>query len=261
MDEYIRQLKEIDDFSAVLMVQKEVWAFEDIEIIPEHVFKDATGLLSPNGTILGYFMKADKSVEEKLVGYIMTFPTSNPGEVLVEMLAVLPDFQGKGIGFKLNLELRKIMLDLNINKLLWTYDPLESVNANLYIRKLGGIITHHFVDYYGMIDSKIHSGIPTDRFLIEWDIKSEYVENRIKNGNIEIRKDEIDKMYNGKDPKYVEIPLNFQELKTNNIDIAMDYRLKTRKLFDEYIEKQKYIGVDFFLFEQKGIYVFKKIER
>lgn len=250
MDDYVRQLKEIDEFSNVLMVQKEVWAFEDIEIIPEHVFKDATGLLSPNGTILGYF------VEDKLVGYIMTFPTSNPKEVLVEMLAVLPDFQGKGIGFKLNLELRKIMLDLNIDKLLWTYDPLESVNANLYVRKLGGIITHHFVDYYGMIDSKIHSGVPTDRFLIEWDIKSDYVENRIKNGNVEIRKDEIDKMYNG--TKYVEIPLNFQELKNNNIDIAMDYRLKTRNLFDEYIEKQKYIGVDFFLFEQKGIYVFKK---
>jgi len=50
------------------------------------------------------------------------------------------------------LELRKIMLvQDNNDRIFWTYDPLESINANLYIKKLGGVIFHHLIDYYGYI--------------------------------------------------------------------------------------------------------------
>ena len=146
------------------------------------------------------------------------------------------------------------MLTLDINKIFWTYDPLESVNANLYIKKLGGVIFRHLIDYYGSINSKIHSGLPTDRFIVEWSIRSQPVEDRI-NG-------QVGHIYDSKDTKNVEIPLNIQELKNKDINAAIDWRMKTRKLFDEYIEKQKLIGLDFVYdqINQKGIYIFSHIQ-
>ena len=246
--ECIRRLKEMDEFYELIIVQRDVWSFEDIDVIPAHVLRDASNLMGPNGIVLGYFNN------EKLIGYILTFPTSNPREILVDMLAVSPDYQSKGIGYNLMLELKKIMLIQGINKIFWTYDPLESVNANLYIKKLGGVIVRHLTDYYGSINSKIHSGLPTDRFIVEWKIRSKSVENRIKNG-IET----INHISDYIDTKYVEIPLNIQKLKNKDINIAIEWRMKTRKLFDEYIEKQKLIGINFVhdQINQKGIYIFK----
>jgi predicted GNAT superfamily acetyltransferase len=246
--EYIRRLKELDELSELVTVQKDVWGYSDVEIVPLHVLRDASNLMGPNGTVLGYF------IDEKLIGYTLTFPMSDPRGVLLDMLAVSPDYQGKGIGYNLMLELRKIMLAQDINKIFWTYDPLESLNANLYIRKLGGIITRYLIDYYGSIDSKIHSDLPTDRFKVEWNIRSERVKNRTKNGN-----EKNNHISDNKDAKYVEVPLNIQELKNKDINAAIEWRMKTRKLFDEYIEKQKLIGIDFVhdQINQKGIYIFE----
>ena len=247
--EYIRRLKEMDEFYELIIVQRDVWGLEDIDVIPAHLMKDASNLMGPNGIVLGYFN------DEKLIGYILTFPKSNPREVLLDMLAVSPDYQNKGIGYNLMLELRKIMLVQDIDRIFWTYDPLESINANLYIKKLGGVIFHHLIDYYGYINSKIHSGLTTDRFIVEWNIRSEYVINRIRNGY-----EKIDHISENKDTKHVEIPLNIQELKNKDINAAIEWRMKTRKLFDEYIEKQKLMGIDFVhdQINQKGIYIFKR---
>ncbi len=248
--EYIRRLKEMHEFYELVIVQRDVWGLEDIDVIPAHIFRVASNMMGPNGMVLGYF------IDEKLVGYILTFPTSNPREVLMDMLAVSPDYQDKGIGYKLSLGLRKIMLVLDIKKIFWTYDPLESVNANLYIKKLGGIITRYLIDYYGSISSKIHSDLPTDRFKVEWNIRSKHVKNRIKNGN-----GRTNHISDDKGTKYVEIPLDIQELKKRDIDAATEWRMKTRKLFDEYIEKQNLIGTDFVYdqTDQKGKYIFKKL--
>jgi len=62
------------------------------------------------------------------------------------------------------------------------------------------------------------------------------------------------------DTKYVEIPLNIQELKNKEINVAIEWRMKTRNLFDEYIEKQKLVRINFVhdQINQKGIYIFKR---
>ncbi|HEY9247259.1 MAG TPA: GNAT family N-acetyltransferase [Candidatus Methanoperedens sp.] len=247
--ENIKRLEEMGEFYELLIVQRDAWGFEEIDVLPPHTLKAVSSLMGPNGIVLGYF------IDEKLIGYLLTFPTSNPGEILLDMLAVSPDYQGKGVGYDLMLELRKTMLAQNINKIFWTYDPLESVNANLYIKKLGGIIFRHLIDYYGSIDSRIHSGLPTDRFMVEWKIRSRHVENKIKNIN-----EEVDYVYDNRETRHVEIPLNIQELKKKDINLAIEWRMKTRKLFDEYIEKKKLKGLDFITdrINKKGTYIFKR---
>ena len=60
----------------------------------------------------------------------------------------------------------------------------------------------------------------------------------------------------------VEIPSNFQDLKEHQLNIAIDWRLKTREVFEEYFAKN-YMVVDFITAENPfgTFYVLKKIER
>lgn len=250
-EESIRVITEIGEFSELLHIQKSVWGFNDIDIVPANIMRAVSDEMNPNGIVLGYYLN------EKIIGFILTFPTSNPKEVLMHMLAVSKKFQCENIGYKLMLELKKILQSQNIDKIFWTYDPLESINANLYIKKIGGIITHYFMDYYGPIKSKIHSGYPTDRFRVEW-----YINDLKMNKKIRHECDTLELEYiNNTDLKYVEIPLNIQEIKNKNMVKAIKYRMKTRKLFYEDIEQNNYIGIDFVYdkIKNKGIYIFNKL--
>jgi predicted GNAT superfamily acetyltransferase len=235
--EYIRPIRDLDKLSELKNIEKEAWGLSEIDIVPMHLLKAVSGMLEPNGIVLGYF------IDEKIVGFIMTLPSSNPKEVLAHMGAVHPKYQNRGIYYKMNLELHKMMMLHKVEKIFGTYDPLESINANIFIRKLGGIVTHHYVNYYGELSSRIHSDLPTDRFRIEWNLKDK--------GS-----------YSNEDIIRVDIPLNIQEIKNKSLKDAIEWRIKTRKLFDNYIEKYKYIGVDFNVdrSNQKGTYIFKKID-
>ncbi len=50
--EYIRRLKEMDEFYELVAVQRNVWGYEDIDLIPAHIFRDASNLMGPNGLVL-----------------------------------------------------------------------------------------------------------------------------------------------------------------------------------------------------------------
>ncbi|NHJ03180.1 MAG: hypothetical protein EAX86_13670, partial [Candidatus Heimdallarchaeota archaeon] len=103
------------------------------------------------------------------------------------------------------------------------------------------------------------SGLPTDRFRVEWNIKDKYVEKGIKNRSNGYSRG-IDYTLENNDIRYVEIPLNIQEIKNNDLDEAIEWRIKTRRLFDDIIEKNNFFGIDFIVdrINRKGIYVFKK---
>ncbi len=243
----IRPVREVSELSELLALQKEAWGCEDMDVVPSHLLKAVSDELGRTGVVLGCFLN------EKIAGFALAFPTADPEKVLMHQVGVSPGSQRKSVDYRLMLELRRIMLAGKVKKIFWTYDPLESVNANLYIRKLGGIITRHFTDYYGKTTSKLHSGIPTDRFRVEWSIKDWRAEETIRLGHVpDVPKDQ--------NAKRVDIPLNIQELKDKSPSEAVEWRSNTRELFDEYIEKWGFVGVDFVCdkINQKGTYVFEK---
>lgn len=243
----IRPIKEVGELNELTALQKKVWGCDDIYVVPSHLLKAVSDELGPTGLVLGYFLN------EKIDGFVLAFPTTDPEEVLMHQIGVSPDSQRKGIGYLLMLELRKIMLAQKVKKIFWTYDPLESVNASLYIRKLGGIVTRYFADYYGKTSSRLHCGLPTDRFRVEWSISDKRVEETITRGR-------VPETSGYQNAKRVDVPLNIQELKDKTPSWAIDWRNRTRELFDEYLEKQKFIGVDFVCDKasQMGTYIFSK---
>jgi len=61
----------------------------------------------------------------------------------------------------------------------WTFDPLEVKNAYLNIAKLGAIARRYNVNQYGITSSPLQGGLPTDRLVAEWWMKSKRVETAL----------------------------------------------------------------------------------
>ena len=64
----------------------------------------------------------------------------------------------------------------------WTFDPLEIKNAYLNIEKLGAIARRYTINQYGITSSPLQGGLPTDRLIAEWWLKSKRVETLLRDG-------------------------------------------------------------------------------
>jgi len=91
------------------------------------------------------------------------------------MLAVLPEYRNAGLGRRLKLAQRDDALERGIDRMEWTFDPLEIKNAHLNIARLGAIARLYMRNIYGPSTSPLQGGLPTDRLVVEWWLRSERV--------------------------------------------------------------------------------------
>ena len=103
----------------------------------------------------------------------------NPMLYISHVMGVHPAYQSSGIGYRLKLAQRELVMERGLRLIIWTYDPIQSKNAHLNINKLGAVCRHYKRDHYGELQG-INAGLPTDRFEVEWWIKSERVEQRTR---------------------------------------------------------------------------------
>jgi len=97
------------------------------------------------------------------------------------MLAVLPEYRNAGLGRRLKLFQRDEGVARGFELIEWTFDPLEIKNAYLNIERLGAIARRYHVNQYGITSSPLQGGLPTDRLLAEWWLKSKRVETLLVN--------------------------------------------------------------------------------
>ena len=170
----IRKLKDHAEFEYLLHIQKTVWNHSDVNLTPTHQFLIHSRM---GAILLGAF------VDGKMAGFVYSFPAIYDGGFCQHshLLAVVPEFQGTGIGKKLKWAQRREALKQGIDLITWTYDPLQATNANLNLRTLGARSRTYFQDLYGPIPSlRIGSGISTDRLLVEWPLGEKRVLDRQK---------------------------------------------------------------------------------
>jgi len=172
LDLRIRRLTEYEDFKKLPDIQRRVWRHDETDLTPTHQFRISAMM---GAIILGAFVKED------MVGFVFSFPAVNDGEISQHshLLAVLPQYQGHGIGKRLKWAQRDWALKLGYSRITWTVDPLQAINANLNIHTLGAITSTYLRNFYGL-DSKLNlgPGIPTDRFLMEWLIREKRITER-----------------------------------------------------------------------------------
>jgi predicted GNAT superfamily acetyltransferase len=164
----IRGCKDIRELEACVALQKEVWNFDDVDLIPLRLFVVATKI---GGQVIGAFDL------DELIGFAMSIPGTRNGNPYLHshMLAVRESFRNTGLGRKLKLAQRHDALSRGIRLIEWTFDPLEIKNAWLNIERLGAIARRYNLNQYGMSSSPLQGGLPTDRLVAEWWLDSERV--------------------------------------------------------------------------------------
>jgi predicted GNAT superfamily acetyltransferase len=165
----IAAVKELADFERCVEVQLAVWGYSDGDLIPKRVFIVADRI---GGQVIGAFDR------DAMVGFAMALPGYRAGKPYLHshMLAVLPEYRNAGLGRRLKLAQRDDALARGFDLMEWTFDPLEIKNAYLNIEKLGAIARRYHVNQYGITSSPLQGGLPTDRLVAEWWMKSKRVE-------------------------------------------------------------------------------------
>jgi predicted GNAT superfamily acetyltransferase len=164
----IRKCAGIDELNACVALQKEVWNFDDVDLVPLRMFVVSQKI---GGQTIGAFHGHD------LVGFAFSIPGSRAGHAYLHshMLAVRDSFRNYGLGRKLKLAQREDAIQLGFELLEWTFDPLEIKNAHLNLARLGAIARRYSVNHYGHSSSPLQGGLPTDRLVAEWWLKSKRV--------------------------------------------------------------------------------------
>lgn len=244
----IRPITELMELSEVCVLEKEIWQSDDPVPLAHALTSVENG-----GMVIGAY------IEDQLIGFQYSFAGFNGKESYLcsYLLGVHPDHRVGGIGEKLKLAQREEAIKKGYDLIEWTYDPLETVNANLNIRKLGGTCSTYKENYYGDMEDGLNAGIPSDRFLVQWRIQDDHVIQRLSDPGrrpqrmdeqlsvikVDVREDGVPVPvgvdYHERDSSealWVPVPGEFQKVKEIDSDMALEWRLKTRDVFSRYFQ-------------------------
>ena len=171
----LRRCHSIEEFRACVTLQKEVWNFSDADLVPLRMFVVADKV---GGQVMGAFEGS------QMVGFALSVPGTRSGHVYLHshMLAVRKEYRNGGLGRRLKLMQREEALTRGIELIEWTFDPLEIKNAYLNVEKLGAIVRRYNINQYGITSSPLQGGLPSDRLIAEWWLKSKRVESLLNGG-------------------------------------------------------------------------------
>ena len=216
----IEFLTDIRHLVACLDIQRKVWEFSDLDLLPLRS-------LVVSGRIGGQVFGAI-DVGDNLLGFLTAVPGYREGKVYLhsQMMGVLPQYRNLGIGRSLKLAQRQDALSRGIPTVEWTFDPLEIRNANFNVKSLGVICRRYYVNTYGVTSSPLHGNFPTDRLLAEWHLSSPRVAARISERSFpRAVSHEVVRL---------ELPMNIQELKTADPALAASIQMELRHRFLEH---------------------------
>jgi len=166
MDYTVRPCEAQEEFGACVALQQKVFGYAEGEAYPQRLFVNLTHI---GGHVLGAFGAAGE-----LVGFVASMPAWHGDHRYYHSLSlgVLPGHENRGLGRALKFAQRKAALAAGIDCIEWTYDPLRAKNAFLNIERLGAIARRYLPDYYGRVQSRLQQGLPSDRLMAEWWLKS-----------------------------------------------------------------------------------------
>ncbi len=165
----VRPLRELGDADRVSSLIGLVWGDQTLPRELIRAFQHA-------GTVL---LGAERG--DELVGFVFGFLGFEQGLHLhSHMLAVVPEHRSRGTGYALKLAQRAACLDLGIEEVRWTFDPLVARNARINLVKLGAVATRFLPGFYGEMRDQLNRGDLSDRFEVRWRLESKRVEAAVR---------------------------------------------------------------------------------
>jgi predicted GNAT superfamily acetyltransferase len=211
----VRRCSKLAEYEECVRMQHAVWG-ESIAV-PSAIFVVAhhTG-----GQVVGAFH------EGKLAGFALALAAMRLGKAFLHshMTAVVAQFRDRGVGRRLKLFQRQDALNRGIERIEWTFDPLDLKNAHFNFVRLGAVARRYIPDCYGVTASPLHGGLPTDRLVAEWWLSSERVKS--------ILADDASPMKGS--PERVSIPANLTEIKEGDLESAAHLQAQARDHFQKW---------------------------
>jgi predicted GNAT superfamily acetyltransferase len=167
----VQALTEQQQLIEAVDLQRTVWGFNDLELLPVRLFVVANKV---GGQVFGAYDGG------RMVGFIVAIPGLKAGGksyLHSHMLGVLEGYRDRGVGRMLKLKQREDAIARGIELIEWTFDPLELKNAFFNMQRLGAIVRRYVDNQYGTTTSPLHGGLPTDRCVAEWWISSPGVQH------------------------------------------------------------------------------------
>lgn len=169
----IRPCQSRDELARCVTLQREIWGYAEYEVYPLRLF---VNLAKIGGHVLGAF-----TPEGDVVGFVASMPAWHGRKRYYHSLSlgVLSAHENRGLGRVLKLEQRRQSLRVGIDCIEWTFDPLKAKNSYFNLVRLGAIARRYLPDHYGPVRSRLQQGLPTDRLIAEWWLKSARVRRAI----------------------------------------------------------------------------------
>ena len=222
----IRELRTLPDFVAAQRVARDVWGFEDRQL-PSTFDLQVVGHVG--GLTAGAFLGGD------LVGFVHGLARTNFGQPChhSHLLAVRPEFRGRGVAVRLKFFQRAWCLARGIRRVTWTYDPLLVRNARLNLVRLRARAHRYLPNVYGELGG-LYGGLPTDRFEVLWRLDSPEVEQAARGRAPEPRRaEDLPRTGSGRVPAgrriAVEIPGGAPDLYASDPAAARRARTRLRR--------------------------------
>ena len=224
-----------------MALQKSIWGFADIELLPVRLFVVATKV---GGQVFGAYDG------KRLAGFCLAIPGIKPGGksyLHSHMLGVASEYRNSGIGRMLKLRQREDALTRPVDLVEWTFDPLEIKNAWFNMERLGAIARRYVRNQYGTTSSHLHGGLPTDRCTAEWWIAGDRV-NAVIDGKPHPRPDVMARIH---------VPATIAAIRLKDAKRAREIQEEIGRQFIEHFDRDLAV-IGFERTEGEGIYLLGK---
>jgi len=272
-----RDLKAIDEIKELEDLQIEAWGDDERDIVPLNQFVAARYV---GGSLIGAFDG------EKLVGFVYGFYGHIGGRIVhhSHMLAVRPGYRRHNLGFRLKAEQReRVLADRLTDRMTWTFDPLQSLNAHFNFAKLGVVSDVYKINVYGEEGASFLHRNGTDRLFVTWLLNSPRVQRLMlgqqgpehdladsrrsvsrllhysKSGHPEPEAN-IAAALTGSPFVAIEIPADINAVEKADFNLARKWREETRRVFSQVLS-EGYVVVDYSVEnELTGFYILEKAQ-
>lgn len=243
----IRPLGAPHEYAACVALQRDIWGQDFRDVVPATILRVSQMV---GGVASGAFDDADR-----LLGFVFGISGVRHGVLAhwSDMLAVRPEAQRRGLGRRLKLHQRDLLLAVGIERVYWTFDPLVARNALLNLSRLGASPIEYVPNMYGDTGSRLHRGLETDRFIVEWRLRDPAVERRLAGEPAPLAAAALaspivawDTLDSTGDPPLpdapwvrVELPADVEQLKTTAGELARRWQHAQRRAFTCYLNARR----------------------
>ena len=262
----IRDLHTLPEFRAAVDLEQQIWGYtdsSDLVTVPVFIITVKRG-----GILIGAFDN------DRMIGFAFSIVGIKGGRPMQwsHMMGVLPAYRRTGLGRQLKLAQRERALAGGFDLMEWTFDPLQALNAHLNFARLGVVCDEYVENLYGDSTSRLHRGTPTDRFVVQWHMTAPHVQRRIAPpAPLAVREQDAHEAPTvnetaaggrwrrpagihfpaGERRVCVEVPVGFTEMQQEAPDLALEWRLHSRTIFQTLFGRG-YRAVDFLLDHEQG---------